>query len=169
MTLIPPKSICAVGGTCTVIPYVCSPPLPSFPYLTCSFSVSPCGTGANRYATINDALNYYNLSSFRSSLYCAGLSGSISLGQPAGITVFAPTNAAFASLLTKQNMTMKVRPLCLASRHKPTQPPMPRTCVRRPADHPHGAMHDGKIQRSLGPMQPRACAVISTPVTSLKL
>ena len=87
---------------------VCSIPMPPAPPITCSFSVSPCGTGANRYATINDALNYYNLSTFRTSLYYAGLSGSISLGQPAGITVFAPTNAAFASLLMKQNITMAV-------------------------------------------------------------
>ena len=65
--------------------------------------------GANRYASVNDVLNYYNLSSFRTSLYCAGLSNSIAQGQPTGITIFAPTNAAFSTLLTKQNMTMKVR------------------------------------------------------------
>ena len=76
--------------------------------------LTPCGAGANRYATINDALNYYNLSAFRTSLYCAGLSGSISLGQPASITVFAPTNAAFASLLKKQNITMKVRTVTIS-------------------------------------------------------
>ena len=56
-------------------------------------------------------LSYYNLSAFRTSLYCAGLSGSIALGQPAGITVFVPTNAAFASMLTKQNITMQVSEL----------------------------------------------------------
>ena len=85
--------------------------------MICSFSVpSLCVTpaGANRYATINNALNYYNLSAFRTSLYCAGLSGSISLGQPAGITVFAPTNAAFANLLKMQNITMKVRTATLS-------------------------------------------------------
>ena len=61
----------------------------------------PHPPGANKYAIINDALNYYQLTSFQQCLYLVGLSPWIATGQPDGVSVFAPTNAAFAALLAQ--------------------------------------------------------------------
>ena len=59
------------------------------------------------YSCINDALNYYKLTTFQSSLYWSGLTGEIAMGQPPGISVFVPTNAAFTSWLVQRNLTMQ--------------------------------------------------------------
>ena len=63
--------------------------------------------GANMYSCINDALNYYKLTTFQSSLYWSGLTGEIAMGQPPGISVFVPTNAAFSAWLIQKNWTMQ--------------------------------------------------------------
>ena len=59
---------------------------------------------ANRYGTINDVLNYYQLTTMQSALYSTGKQW-IANGQPDGITFFVPTNAAFTAMLARENMT----------------------------------------------------------------
>ena len=70
--------------------------------LTCT--TSTFHADANKYSCINDVLNYYQLTTMQSALYATGKQW-IATGQPAGITFFVPTNAAWAAMLARENMT----------------------------------------------------------------